>query len=284
MLSASLSYRLIAQDLPKSLARTAAEPAVARETAYYQANIGKVKSIDDFLADKRLYTYAMKAYGLEDQVASKGLMRKVLQSDLTDSASFADMTYAKGFMRKLLEGGVEDDAALANKLTDSRYKDFAAAFDFAKYGAYATTFASANKDTTDSYVRQTLETEAGNQNDGARLALYFQRKASSITSAYGILADKALSQVVRTALGISPATASADIDLQAATIKSRLDIKDLQDPAKVAKFLTRFTARWEIDNPSTASTVPNILVGQTSSAGIGTDLLFSLQNLRLGGR
>lgn len=260
MLSASLSYRLIAQDLPKSLARTAASPAVARETAYYQANIGKVKSIDDFLADKRLYTYAMKAYGL------------------------ADMTYAKGFVRKLLQGGVEDGAALANKLTDSRYKDFAAAFDFAKYGAYATTFASANKDTTDAYIRQNLETEAGSQNDGARLALYFQRKASSITSAYGILADKALSQVVRTALGISPATASADIDLQAATIKSRLDIKDLQDPAKVAKFLTRFTARWEIDNPSTASTVPNILVGQTSSAGIGTDLLFSLQNLRLGGR
>ena len=37
-----------------------------------------------------------------------------------------------------------------------------------------------------------------------RLALYFTRKASSITTSYQILADKALTQVVQTALGLPP--------------------------------------------------------------------------------
>jgi hypothetical protein len=51
VLTTTVNYRLIAKDVGKSLARTAAEPTVARETAYYAANIGKVKSVDDFPAD-----------------------------------------------------------------------------------------------------------------------------------------------------------------------------------------------------------------------------------------
>jgi hypothetical protein len=104
-----------------------------------------------------------------------------------------DMTYAKGFVRKVLEGGVTDGDSLANRLSDSRYKDFATAFNFARYGANATTFAAATTGATEAYIRQAMETKAGDQNDGVRLALYFARKAPSITSAYGILADKALS-------------------------------------------------------------------------------------------
>ena len=52
------------------------------------------------------------------------------------------------------------------------------------------------------HIRQTLEEEAGAKNEGVRLALYFERKASGVKSAYGILADAALLKVVQTALGI----------------------------------------------------------------------------------
>ena len=90
----------------KSLDRVAQQTAVKREADYYEANIGKVKSVDDFLKNDRLYRYAMKAYGLEDMTYAKAFMRKVLDSDLMDSASFA------------------------NKLTDARYRQFAAAFSF----------------------------------------------------------------------------------------------------------------------------------------------------------
>ena len=43
--------------------------------------------VDEFLDDYRLYTYAVKAYGLEDMGYAKAFMRKVLESDLTDKLS-----------------------------------------------------------------------------------------------------------------------------------------------------------------------------------------------------
>ena len=47
---------------------------------------------------------------------------------------------------------------------------------------------------------------------GVRLALYFQRKASGITSAYSILADPALLKVAQVALGLPAATSAASIE------------------------------------------------------------------------
>ncbi|GJD79938.1 hypothetical protein GCM10007886_44070 [Methylobacterium gregans] len=102
-----LSYRLLSRDLDKSLLRKAKESQVAREAAYFEAHIRTVRTVDEFLGDRRLYTYAMKAYGLED------------------------MIYAKAFMRRVLSEGVADPNSFANRLTDGRYKTFAAAFDFA---------------------------------------------------------------------------------------------------------------------------------------------------------
>lgn len=153
MVDTMTSYRLIASNMTRSLQRVSKEPLVERETAYYKENIGNVKSVDDFMADTRLFNYAMKAFGLED------------------------MAYAKAFVRKILTEGVTDEDAMANKLTDKRYKEFATVFDFAGKGAQATQSTAAQQGVIDKYVRQTLEKEAGSQNEGVWLALYFERKA-----------------------------------------------------------------------------------------------------------
>ena len=44
------SYQMIAGNLTKSLERVSEQPDVARETEYYLANIGNVKTIDEFFA------------------------------------------------------------------------------------------------------------------------------------------------------------------------------------------------------------------------------------------
>ena len=258
MLTTGASYRALAADLPKALARTAADPVVARETEYYLARIGRMKSIDEFLGDKRLFAYAVKAFGL------------------------SEMANAKGFMRKVLEGGVESATSFANKLTDARYREFAAAFDFARYGPFATTFPAATTRTAEGYVRQSLEMKAGAANEGVRLALYFQRKAPQIGSAFAILADKALSAVVRTALDLPAPGPSASIDAQAAAIRSKLDLQDLKQPAKLERFLQRFAARWDATQGPKLPPVPTIGIGQAQPAFNG-DLLLALQKLRLGG-
>ena len=259
MLTTSLAYRLISTDMERSLARTADKPLVERSSAQYLENIAEVRSVDDFMGNDRVYRFAMKAFGLED------------------------MAYAKGFIRKVLEDGVDSPSALANRLSDTRYREFAETFNFARYGSATTTFSRTQQGTVDRYVRQTMEEDAGQQNEGVRLALYFQRKAAGIDSAFDILADPALLKVVQTATGLSPATSAADIDKQAAMIGARLDIDDLQDPEKLGRFLQRFTSMWEIENGTAAAAVPTIFAGQPLAFGISGDLLASMQNLRLGG-
>jgi hypothetical protein len=249
---------MISRDLPKSLARVAEKPDVARESEYYLSKIGTIKNIDDFMADTRVYNFALKAHGLED------------------------MAYAKAFIRKVLTEGVDDDADFANKLADPRYKSLVDSLNFAAYGDSATSFDKAQKAVVDKFQRQTLEEEAGAENMGVRLALYFERTAPTIKSGMEILADDALSEVVRTALGMPDEIIGADIDRQAKYIEEVVEIEDFQDPAKVSKFLERFTAMWEINNPS--ETYDPLAAFNGPSNGISTDLLISINNLKLGGK
>ena len=194
------------------------------------------------------------------------------------------MAYAKAFIRKVLEGGVEDKNSFANKLSDPRYRELAKVFDFQSYGSTTTSLQQTRQGTVDRYVRQVFEEQQGNQNENVRLALYFERKASSLTNAFEILADPALLKVVQTALGIPSSTSMMPIDKQAAMISKRLDFDSLKSPEGVKKFLLRFTALADIGTAQSAgSGALSILVGPPASAGMSTDVLFSIQNLRLGG-
>ncbi len=66
MLSTSLSYDVVSRDLKKTLSQVAKEPVTKREIDEYLKRIEKIKSIDAFFADDRVYRFAMKAFGLED--------------------------------------------------------------------------------------------------------------------------------------------------------------------------------------------------------------------------
>ena len=411
-MNTSLDYRLIAKDLTASLARKAASPEIARETAYYEANIGKVKTVEDFLGDRRLYAYAMKAMGLEE------------------------MTYAKAFMRKVLTEGVADARSFANRLNDDRYKAFASAFDFeqgvsasgapktsaqlsgvldlsgtfdfsgtnetsfqlssqvdAKTTKSATivlnkttlasvvdnlkqvtgaelvtainaqiaasgdanlrgkvqvglgmlnnlfieTTAYANlgtddapggtgfaadtnydgvgqyrtlsivnvalsapgqtafdvgfgiglpldakaKSVTEAYLRQSLETDAGAEDAGVRLALYFSRIAPTVGSAYAVLGDNALSQVVKTVLGLPDSASAEAIDRQAAIIEDKVDFDSFKDPVQLDRFIQKFTAIWDAQN-NTASD-PILALFGSGGASSDADLLLAVQRNRSGG-
>ena len=257
MLNTYMSYKLITKDIDRSLKQVQEQPVVERDAQYYLENITKVKSAEEFLKDDRLFRFAMKAHGLED------------------------MTYAKAFMAKALKEGIDSDDTFANKLSDTRYAKFVETFNFARYGETATVFGRAQQGTVDKYVRQTLEEDAGKQNEGVRLALYFERNASKITNFYQVLADPALAQVVRTSLGLPDSFATADVDKQVKLFESKIDIEDLQDPEALDKFLTKFTSLWEINNPTqTPQAQTAILFGQPAEFGISTDLMLTMQRMR----
>ncbi|MBL8588117.1 MAG: DUF1217 domain-containing protein [Methylobacteriaceae bacterium] len=259
MLTTYTSYRLVASDLDSALDRTAKAPPASREIDYWNAKIGNVKSIDDFLADARLFTFAMKAHGL------------------------GDMAYAKGFMRKLLEGGLSDPASMANRLSDVRYKQFAETFNFERYGPFTMTLGEARNGTVQRYLRQTLEETEGAANEGVRLALYFQRKAADLVSPMQILGDPALLKVVQTAYSLPASMSGASIDAQAAMIADKIDVTTLREPAAMEKLLQRFTALYDIAAGPAKSSPAAMLIDASAGTGVGVDTLMSIARLRTGG-
>ena len=106
MISSFQSYNFYTKDINQTLSRAAADSVISREATYYRETIGSITTLDEFMDDDRIYAYAMKAYGLED------------------------MTYAKAFIRKVLESDLTDESSFANLLTDTKYKTLAAAYDF----------------------------------------------------------------------------------------------------------------------------------------------------------
>jgi hypothetical protein len=132
-------------------------------------------------------------------------------------------------------------------------------------------------ETRDKYVRQTLEQRVGEENSGVRLALYFKRMAASISNPYDILADNALAEFTRTALGIPAETANSKVDAQAKMIEKKLKIKDLQDPKKVEKLVNRFLLTFEANN---ATSDPRLALFGSGSTSISGNTLATLGQLR----
>lgn len=254
------SFRMISAREDAWLASIAHRPEVALETKNYLSRIENIKSVAEFVSDDRVFRFAMKAHGLEE------------------------MAYAKGFIRKLLTDGVDSDTALANRLVDPRYREFAETFNFARYGETTTIFDRTRQGTVDRFVRQTMEESAGAQNEDLRLALYFKRLAPTITSPYQILADRALTQVIHAALGLSSLASAADIDVQADAIARKLEFSDLQSPRKVDLLIARFAALSDAKSGLAVSGAPQLLSQNSTTRGLGVDILMQLQSAKLGAR
>ena len=194
-LSTYTSYLIVTKDLNTSLNRVASDSQVKRETAYYEANIGNVTSVDEFMKDYRLYSYAMKAYGLEDMTYAKAFMRKILESDLTDSASFA------------------------NKLTDKRYQEFASAFNFSG-GTKVAQSGAQQSDIMDGYEASITANEAAINTE----TKYYDTAIDKITSVDGLVKNSRLMSYAMKAYGVYTNYYSKD------KIKQLLT-SDMSDPA-----------------------------------------------------
>lgn len=249
------SYRRLTASLPAALDRIATQPQVKREIDYYSKKIGSVKSLDAFMSDDRLYRFAVTAFGLQE------------------------MSYAKAFIRRVLSEGIDRRDAMANKLTDPRYRELAETLNFKRYGTATTSFDRATKGVVEKYVRQALEVEAGTESEGLRLALYFQRKAPNVTSAYGLMADRALLKVTQIAVGLPESASAIDLDKQAVLIEKGINVADLKKPEKLDKLLTRFAALWDLQSPQAPATTNAGLIAPQTASAIAPETLSLLQAL-----
>lgn len=261
MINTLTQLQIVRSNMERSLKTVEADPTVERQTEYYLENIRDIKTVEEFLSDDRIFNYAMTAMGLED------------------------MIYAKAFMRKVLVEGVADSSSFANQLTDTRYAEFAKTFNFEQYGEATMSFERTQQGVVDKYYRQELEVREGEQNEGVRLALYFERKAPDIDSAYDILADRALAETVYTALGLPDEFAMTDIDKQAQYLEERLEVDKFSDADYLSDFLNRFSALYDLENGSQAVVSPTVTLFANNQGVVqmSDDLLTSIQSFKLGG-
>ena len=288
MSSTTSTYLSIEKNLARYQKMIASEPAVKTATAYYAANIGKVKSIGDLVGNYRLLSYALTAYGLGDQVNNKALVTKVL------------------------EGGYTSSRALANTLSNPNWAKFAKAFDFVGSGASSISTSSAVSTTETNYDEAKLESQEGQQDVGVQLALYFQRVAPTIKSAYSVLGDENLLEAFQTIFGITLNT-NGNIDSNAAIVSKLMPMSDLTDPTKLKRLTERFTAQYTVlyssggqdasspltvtdggtttssDLNASTSILSGVISGNSSYGGsssaqsLSSVLLNNLQSLPLGG-
>jgi hypothetical protein len=229
----------------------------------YQGAIAGIESVSDLLANRPMVDLILLAKGLDPRKVSTDFLTKIFASDLNNPKSFA------------------------NTQSDPRYAEIVASFNFDSKGDVARLPMMGPqkrdqfRETQSNYLEQSLEQQQGDTNPGVRLALYFQRKAGDITSAYDILADKALSEVFRTTFDLPDAMAAMPIDQQAKFVDRFMKIKDLSDPAKVEKLLNRFSAMYDIRNSQSTGQGQSPLLNlfQGSSSGISDATYLAIAKL-----
>lgn len=238
--------------------KTTKETATKAAT-YYQENIQGVETVDDLLSDRGIIDVVIGAYGL-DETVSDDFLKQIFASDLSDPKSFV------------------------NQQSSNKWAELVASFNFDSEGKLTReTLGTVQQrgetlETVNLYMRQTLEENEGESSEAVRLALYFERTAPTITDAYEIIADDALTEVFRTIFGYTEDFSNMDVDAQAKVIKSQLELSDLQDPKKLQRLIERYTAMYDTENASYDTTAVSILSG--GSASISADLLLSIAQLK----
>lgn len=231
---------------------------VKADVDYFTANIAKVKTAADLMADRRLLKVALGAFGLGEEIGKKA------------------------FIRKVLEEGTTAEDAFAARLTDPNFKKFSAAFGFGDAGA-RTGAAGFAATITEAYKTRAFEAAVGESDDDMRLAMNFRREIADLAAGekggswYSVIGSKSLAKVIGTAFGL-PASAfgKLDVDRQRAILMDKCDalfgspdLSVFQDPAKVDKLIDRFLARSQLVNGSTrtAGASPALLLFGGGSAG-----------------
>jgi hypothetical protein len=205
---------------------TAAQPEVKRATDRFIKGVQDATSVTQLLKNPAVMEVLLTANGLGDRISAAALARKALTSDLADPRS------------------------LANVLTDTRWKSVAKTYDFAGRGLAVIKQSGVISKLADAYAEVKWRQSLNAKTPGLSNALTFRAEASKVTSAYQILGDPVLRDVVTTALNIPKQIAFQPVDTQARAITTRLDLTDLHN----AKFVEKFVQRYLLAAANNAST------------------------------
>ena len=215
-LGATTAWSVLQRNGEAMQARWEARKDVSRDVERFRERAAEIGSIDALMKDRRTLTFVLEAFQLESEVDKRAVVRKLLTEDPADLASFA------------------------NRMADPRYRQLNQTFGFDD----ETKPPLLDPDRVEQVIRKTLtnrfEKANGEANPGLREAMYFQRMIGSITDVKGLMSDKVLTAVARTALGLPKQFALLDYEQQKLIFEKRLDAANFQDPAWVNRLVQRY--------------------------------------------
>jgi hypothetical protein len=243
-----LAVKLFDATRDKQLDMVANNALNARQVAAFSERIASIGSAKELVADTEVYTFVMRAFDLEDQIFGKALVRKALESDVSDRTS------------------------LVNRLTDPKIREMYDTLGFAPDGGPSANFDDPDwqAEMIDRFKERLVINNAAEDNVGAGIALEFKAKASEINTWFDVLKDEDLGIFMRRALGLPDAVVQVDIDRQAELFAQKFDIEKLKDPAEVGRLVSRFSAVYDaIEGINTQTNGALTLMANAVSASQG---------------
>ncbi len=230
-----------------------------RDADYFTANIGKVTSADQLVADPKLLKVALGAFGLGDQANSTYLIKQVLTQ------------------------GSNNSTALANQLTDKRYLALARAFNFGDTTTPKTQSAGFAAQIVSAYQNQQFGAAIGTQDSNLQLALSMQTDLANLASTgssettkwYLMMGNPSMRTVFETAMGLPTSFVSLNLDQQLTVFQDKAQqmfgdssVSQFSDPTKVDQLVKDFLVRngdTSASQSSAGSIALALLGGSTAS-------------------
>jgi hypothetical protein len=258
-------WAFLKRTLASQQAAFAAAPEVQRDDLYFRERIGSVTTAEQLVSDHRLLKVALGAFGLDDDINSRY------------------------FVRKVLEDGTLSEGALALRLSDTRYRDFSAAFGFGDFSVPRTQISDFADSILANYKTRQFEAAVGTQNASLRFALNAEREVATLagrttsedTKWYSIMGSERLRTVFQAALGLPTSFAAIDLDQQLTVLKDKTEqllgsdtVSQFTDTRKLDKLVKTYLLRSEaaatISATAKGSSALQLLQStpQTASSGI----------------
>lgn len=221
---------------------------IRTRTDYFRERIGSVTNAESLVADRRLLSVALGAFGLDEDINNTFFIQKVLQ-----------------------EGTLNEDA-FANRLSDKRYFALADAFGF-HLDPPRTALSDFGTDIIARYRTRQFEVAVGTQDENLRLALGVSREIDDLSSRtsseeaawFTIMGNPPLRRVFETALGLPQALAAIDIDQQLGEFRKKsqsvfgtTDPTAFSDPELQEKLVRNFLFRAELQNSAATSVAGSV--------------------------
>lgn len=191
-------WSLLNRTMERQMTAFTASQDIQRSETYFREKIGSIKTAEDLVADRRLLTVALGAFGLEGDINNKHFILKVLNEGTLESGS------------------------LANALSDKSYFKLSEAFGFGDFSVPRTQLSDFADEILQKYESRQFEAAVGEADDSLRLALSARRELPEIATKqstqragwYAVIGSRPMSSYLQTALGLPSQVASLDVDQQ----------------------------------------------------------------------